>query len=54
MIRKQTFSLILAATLALTLLIGPVAVSTNAGSTHAGAIPAEFASNPSGGGNTGG
>jgi hypothetical protein len=53
MIRKQTVSLILIVTLALTFLVGP-ALGKNAGSTYAGAIPAEFASNPSGGGNTGG
>jgi hypothetical protein len=54
MIRKQTVSLILAVALALTVLVSPVMVSMNAGSTSAGAIPAEIANNPSGGGNTGG
>jgi hypothetical protein len=43
MIRKQTVSLILIVTLALTFLVGP-ALGKNAGSTYAGAIPAEFAS----------
>jgi hypothetical protein len=54
MIRKQTVSLILVAALALTLLVGQAVGSMNAGATYAGAVPAEVASNPSGGGNTGG
>jgi hypothetical protein len=54
MIRKQTVSLILAAVLALTLLVGQAPGWMNDGSMYAGAIPAEVATNPSGGGNTGG
>lgn len=54
MIRKQTVSFILAAVLALTLLVAPAVRNINTGSTYAGPSSAEFASNPTGGGNTGG